>query len=213
LAAGRRRKLVKVLGKIAATTLLALLAAGCAQRVLVQPVVDTGTYHRLAVLPLETDSYLSTVGNQLADEIVVNLLKNAPQLDIVERTRVDAVVREQDLARAGYISQESAIAVGKMLGVRAILTGSVSVSIGDIQPTPLNAQRVASGTATVRLIDTQTGKILWGDRQESQYSTFIGTSPDQIGINRTDQEMVQEVLKELARSIAQSFYPHFEYRY
>jgi TolB-like protein len=204
---------VKSFIKIAAASLLALLAAGCAQRVLVQPVVDTGTYHRLAVLPLETDSYLSTVGNQIADEIVVNLLKNAPQLDIVERSRVDAIIREQDLARAGYISPESAIAVGKMLGVRAILTGSVSVSIGDIQPTALSAQRVATGAATVRLIDTQTGKILWGDRQESQYSTFIGARPDDIGINRTDQEMVQEVVKQLGSAIAQSFYPHYEYRY
>jgi TolB-like protein len=205
---------VKVIAKWAWIVSLSLLAAGCAQRVLVQPPENITRYNRIAILPLETDSYLSTAGNQLADEIVLNLIKNAPELDIVERSRVDVVMREQDLARSGYISPESAIALGRMLGVRAVLAGSVSLSIGDIAPTPLSAQRVATGAATVRLIDTETGKIVWGDRQESQYSSFTCNGPDRFsGITKTDQEMVQEVVKDLGRAIAQTFYPHIEYHY
>jgi len=205
---------VKLVAKVCVFGMMVAALAGCAQRVLVQPVVDVNQYNRVAVLPFETDSFLSTVGNQLADEIVVNLLQKAPQIDVVERTRIDAVVREQDLARSGYISPESAIALGRMLGVRAVVTGSVSVSIGDIQPTPLSPQRVATGTVTARLIDTQTGKILWGDRQESQYSTFTNTGNGQtIGNVRTDHEMVQQVIRDLGRAVAQAFYPHYELQY
>ena len=40
---------------------LLLLLSGCAHRVLVQPVLDMNQYNRIAVLPFETDSYLSTV--------------------------------------------------------------------------------------------------------------------------------------------------------
>lgn len=205
---------MKVFAKWALIVGLGFLASGCAQRVLVQPPVDIAHYNRIAVLPLETDSYLSTAGNQLADEIVLNLLKFAPQLDVIERTRVDALMNEQHLVRSGYISSESAIALGRMLGVRAILTGSVSLSIGDIQPTPLSLQRVATGAVTVRLIDTETGKVIWGDRRESDYTMLLDTGPGRIsGVTKTDQEMVQEVVKDLARSVAQVFYSHYEYRY
>ncbi len=189
-------------------------STGCAHRVLVQPVVDVAKYNRVAILPFETDSFLSTVGNQVADEVVVNLLKHAPAMDVVERTRIDALLREQNLSRERVVNPESAIAVGKLLGVRAIMTGSISVSVGDIQPTPANAQRVATGSATARLIDTETGKVLWGGREESSYSTFLGTSAGTGALNvKTDQEMVQYVITDLGRQLAEAFYPHTELQY
>ncbi len=194
--------------------LLALAGTGCAHRVLVQPVLDVKQYNRVAVLPFETDSFLSTVGNQVADEVVVHLLNQARNLDVVERTRIDALLREQNLARDRYLTPESAIAVGKLLGVKAILTGSVSISIGDIQPTPSNAQRVATGSASARLIDVETGKIIWGGREESSYSTFIGSLSGQSSLNvKTDQEMVQYVIKDLGKQLSQAFYPHYELQY
>jgi len=193
--------------------ILAVPLTGCPKRVLVQPVVDISRYNRIAVLPFETDSFLSTVGNELADDVVVELLKRAPGLEVVERARVDALIREQDLARSGYVNPESAIAVGRMLGVRAILTGSVSVSIGDIRPTPLNSQRVATGQATVRLIDTETGRVLWGTRESSDYSTFLSAGGGESLSVKTDHEMVQAVIQKLADAIARAFYPHYELQY
>ena len=203
---------MKAFAKLVGTSLLVILSVGCAPRVLVQPSVDTTRYNRIAILPLESDNYFSTIGNQMADEVVVDLLKNAHDIDVIERSRIDALMREQDLGRAGYVSPESAVAIGRLLGVRALLTGSVSISIGDIRPTPLSAQRVATGVATVRLIDTETGRVIWGDRKQSEYSMFLRTG-DTLSVFKTDQEMVQEVVKQLAIQIAQMFYPHYEYRY
>lgn len=184
-----------------------MLLGGCAHRVLVQPVLDLTQYNRVAVLPFETDSYLSTVGNQMADEIVVQLISHAPAIDVVERTRIDALLREQNLSRDHLVTPESAVAVGRMLGVKIILTGSLSVAIGDIRPSPGNAQRVATGTATARLIDTETGKIIWGGREESQYSTFLGEGMYSV---HTDQEMVAYVVRDLGKQLAEVFYPHYE---
>lgn len=194
-------------------SLLLVVATGCAQRVLVQPVVDTARYQRLAVLPFETESFLSTVGSQLADEVVIALLKNAPDLELVERARVDALMQEQNLARGSYLDPRTAVALGKLLGVQALVAGSVTVSLGNIQPTTLTAQRVANGAVTVRIIDVETGKVLWGDRREASSTDFLRTEPGYgAGGVRTDHELVQRVLQELGQAVARSFYPHFEYR-
>ena len=203
----RKRELIFVMA-------FGLVAAGCASRVWVEPVVSPENVPRLAVLPFETDSFLSTVGHQLADEIVAQLLKQAPDFEVVERSRIDALVQEQELARGGYVSRETAVTLGRLLGVSAILTGSVSLSVGDVQPTPLSAQRVASGSVSVRLIDVQTGRILWGDRLESQNAQFLGRE-DEGGTYqvRTDHEMVQDVIRELSRDVARAFTPHYEIRY
>jgi TolB-like protein len=190
------------------------LAGGCAKRVLVQPVADMSRYNRLAVLPFETDSFLSTVGNQLADDIIVNLLEKAPNLNIVERARIDALMNEQNLVRRGYLSPESAIQVGRLLGVKAVITGSISISIGDIRPTALSARRVATGVATVRLIDTETGKVVWAKREKSEYSCYIGSDKESVTFSfRTDHEMVQQVIQKLGGLLAEAFYPHYELQY
>ncbi len=194
--------------------LLIFVAVGCAPRVLVQPAVDLERYNRIAVLPFESDSFLSTVGHQLADEVVVQLLRKVPTLDIVERTRIDALLQEQNLANRGYLSPESAIAVGKMLGVKAILTGSISLSVGDVRTTRENEQRVASGVATVRFIDVETGKVLWARREKSDYTLFksFGDRGESYAV-KTDHEMIQEIIDDLAKEVIKPFYPHYEYQY
>ncbi len=194
--------------------LLILSLLGCAPRVLVQPAADLEKYNRIAVLPFESDSYLSTVGHQLADEVVIQLLKKVPDLDIVERTRIDALLEEQNLAKSGYLSPETAIVVGKMLGVKGILTGSISLSVGDVRTTRDNEQRVATGVATVRFIDVETGKVLWARREKSDYTLF--KSFDGTGESyavKTDHEMIQEIIDDLAKDVIKPFYPHYEYQY
>jgi TolB-like protein len=192
---------------------LLLVAAGCGQRVLVQPLTDMNAYNRIAILPFETESFLSTIGHQLSDEIMVSLLENAPEVQLVERGRIDSLLQEQQLVRSGYLSVDSAVAVGKLLGVKGIVTGSVTASIGDIQPTPLSPQRVATGIATMRFVDVATWRILWANRAKSETSIYT-QRPDGITpySYRTDHEMVQAVIQDLGKQLAQFFYPHYELR-
>ncbi len=196
-------------GLVSATVLL----GGCAHLVQVPPVVDTSQYHRLAVLPFVAETSFSTVGTLLADDVVVDLFKRAPQIEVMERARVDALLQEQSLAQGPYLDPKTAVSLGKLLGVQALLTGSVSVDIGNVRPTPLSAQRITTGVAIVRLIDAATGKIIWTDRKESEVAQFLDTEPDNsITYVWTDQETVQRVLQDLAANIAQAFYAHEEWR-
>ncbi|MCK5242537.1 hypothetical protein KAR34_08805 [bacterium] len=189
-------------------------SAGCGKRVLVQPSANMSDYSRIAILPFETDSFLSTLGHQMADELLVVLLEKAPQIDMVERSRIDALLQEQKLSKQGYISMESAIQVGRLLGVRAIVTGSITVSIGEVQPTPLSPQRIATGVATIRFIDTETGKIIWAKREQNQYAVYTTTVDGRSPYSdKTDHEMMQAVVQKLGQLLAKPFYSHYETQY
>jgi curli biogenesis system outer membrane secretion channel CsgG len=195
-------------GAIIAALGLVLLAQ-CAGQVSVGPVIDPGIYPRLTVLPFKTESIFSTIGHQIADEIVVELVEKAPDFHVVERSRVDALLFEQNLEERGGETRDPLLEAARLLGVDAILTGSVSLSIQDIDNAPERAERKAEGVAVVRLIDAKDGRIIWAKRVESDYATLTSLYGD-IYVSQTDHDLVQEVVREIAHLVASYFYPRSE---
>jgi TolB-like protein len=76
-----------------------------------------------------------------------NSIVNIDSLKVFEREMVSQVLAEQGLQQSGVISDESAVELGKMIGVGQIVTGSVS---------NLNE----TYTLTAKVIDVKTGEIL-----------------------------------------------------
>jgi len=74
-------------------------------------------------------------------------LAQTPGLTLVERTRLDDVRAEQNLARQGLLDTDDAIEVGKLLGAHYIVTGQVI---------PMSAQAIIFA----RVIHVQTGEII-----------------------------------------------------
>jgi TolB-like protein len=74
-------------------------------------------------------------------------LAQTPGLTLVERTRLDAVRAEQNLARQGLLDTDAAIEVGKLLGAHYMITGQVI---------PMSAQAIIFA----RVIHVQTGEII-----------------------------------------------------
>jgi hypothetical protein len=79
-------------------------------------------------------SYLETV------------LVNNGKLAVVDRTNLDKIRAEQGFQSAGDVSDESAMAIGQMLGAGAIVTGSL-VNLGDAQR--LNIKSINVETAKI----------------------------------------------------------------
>jgi TolB-like protein len=192
---------------IATLSLVALVQ--CAGQVTVTPVIDPDAYPRLAVLPFKTESIFSTIGYQIADEIVVELVEKAPDFHIVERARVDALLLEQDLGNQGASDGEPILRAARLLGVDALLTGSVSLSLEDVLNAPEREERRAEGVAVVRLIDAKDGRIIWAKRVESDYGMLTSLYGD-IYVSQTDHDLVQRVVRDMAHLVAAYFYPHSE---
>ena len=105
-----------------------------------------GQKRRIAVVPLrELDGRTTVLGTYIAEELVTDLFA-VGKLEIVERGLLDKVLGELKLGASGVIDPETAKQVGRLAGVDAIVTGTVT----DLQSlVALNC----------RLIDTQTGRI------------------------------------------------------
>ena len=102
--------------------------------------------HKIAVIPFrELDGRTTVLGIYLAEELVTDLF-SAGTLDVVERSMLDKVMSELKFSQSGAIDPESARHVGRIIGVEAIVTGSI-------------ADLKSYVGVNCRLIDTETGRI------------------------------------------------------
>jgi len=103
------------------------------------------------------------LGRAAADQLVTQLVQSG-KFSVVERDKLDLVLKEQALSASGAIDPKTAIRLGKLLGVQLILTGSItkfSIKRHGAGIGPIRAQLgQAQSALDVRLIDTSTGEIV-----------------------------------------------------
>lgn len=86
------------------------------------------------------------LGQIVAEWLITALVKEG-RFDVIERRLLQKIIAEQQLSETGLLDQETTAQLGKVLGVKAIITGSV-MRVLDI--TEINT----------RMIDVETGSIL-----------------------------------------------------
>ncbi len=100
---------------------------------------------RIAVLPFqELEGRPTVLGTFLAEELFTHLVNAG--LEIIERQMLDKVLGEIGLGETGVIDTDTAKKVGKVIGVDAVVTGSMT----DLQ---------SYVAINCRLIDASTGRI------------------------------------------------------
>jgi TolB-like protein len=93
----------------------------------------------------DLEGHVTNFGRFLAEELITRL-QDSGKFTVIERRLLDKIVSEQKLELTGIVDPASAKKLGKLLGVDAIVTGSVSDLGKTLQ---VNA----------RLISTETGQL------------------------------------------------------
>ena len=88
------------------------------------PKADLTKYKRIAILGFNDAPGSLGSGNAVADLIASELMKKG--YEVVERSRIEMILREQKLRISGIIDTSTAIQIGKILEVNAIVTGALS---------------------------------------------------------------------------------------
>lgn len=96
---------------------------------------------RIAVLPLHGDR-----GN-LATDFMISATVRHCRCKVIERYFVEEILKEQRFSQSEFVAPETAAKMGRILGVQAVLVGTVAW--GD---TP---------GLSVRLVDSETAEILY----------------------------------------------------
>jgi curli biogenesis system outer membrane secretion channel CsgG len=135
---------------------------------------------RIAVLDFDfsnvsSPSFFSTFpgASKGVSDILINRLVKDGTYSLIERSRIDAVLREQNLGASGRLDASSAAQIGKILGVDAVIIGSVTRmdaqarnsggSFGIRLPFGLSVDTTdldAYVQLNARLVSTSTGEIL-----------------------------------------------------
>jgi TolB-like protein len=117
---------------------------------------------RLAIIYFDNsggDPSMDKLKKGLADMLITDL-SNVRMLDIVERDKLEAILKEQKLSNSKEFDPGTAAKVGKLLGAQMILTGGYFEMLGSLR-------------IDARFIDVETGKILKADGVDGQTSSFF----------------------------------------
>jgi curli biogenesis system outer membrane secretion channel CsgG len=151
--------------------------ASLSHAVIANPKANTKEKLRIAVLDFDYSSvadyqrwtwWLESNARGVSD-ILVNQLVESGSFVVVERSKLDAILSEQNLGASGRIDPSTAAKIGKILGVDAVVIGSITgfnleQDSGGIS-VPLfgrvgGGQTTANVKLNVRLVNTTTAEIL-----------------------------------------------------
>jgi TolB-like protein len=117
---------------------------------------------RIAVIYFENtsgDASLDKLKKGIADMMITDL-SNINMISIVERDRLEEILKEQKLNNSKDFDPNTASKLGKLLGAEIILTGGYFEMMGSLR-------------VDARFIDVQTGKILKSDGVDGNTSSFF----------------------------------------
>ncbi|MFB0515189.1 MAG: CsgG/HfaB family protein [Candidatus Neomarinimicrobiota bacterium] len=119
------------------------------------------------------DDTLDYLEKTIPESISTTMAKGG-QLEIVERSRLEAALKEMEMGMIGIVDEETAVELGRAVGASAILVGSF-VSIGSILR--INA----------RLIDVQTSKVIKAESVQGRVGEEIFDLMDQMAVSMEAQ--------------------------
>lgn len=120
----------------------------------------------VAVLPFvnsaigDAQQELAPLSKGIADLLIIELSQNTG-IRLVERENIEAILREQNLARDGRVDDATAARVGRLLGAKHIITGSFVTD------------RSGTMVVTLKSIDVETSRIAWTHMDRDRSDNFL----------------------------------------
>jgi curli biogenesis system outer membrane secretion channel CsgG len=175
----------------AAEPVAAIAAAPVAQSAVVAPSETEALAPEAAPAPalpsLAVTDFASDEPNDMTHgmpELISEALVNSGLFDVFERERLATLIQEQNLQTSGMVDANTAISLGKLSGVKYIVTGKI-MNFGRELKT-FNGFGANTQTAFYRLkaelklIDTQTGKVLFAKTADAEEKEFSATAYDSM---------------------------------
>ncbi len=171
---------------------------------------------RIAVLQFKNkaeNQWWYNHGGEAAQDVFVTELVKSGKFRVIEREQLDALMQEKGLSIAGDIDPKTAIRAGKLLGVNYFLAGALTEygAQGNNVNTPgfrglpgvsVNKKKFTAAM-NARLIDAETGEIVWADEgraEESASKVYVGG----FGGGVEDDRMFDKTLKPMIQQLCAS---------
>jgi TolB-like protein len=156
---------------------------------------------RIAIIPFENKSgknHYGAIGEMMTDQIITDLIQDQAAMEFVEiisRDQLQQVIQEQNLGTSGIINENTAMQVGKVLGVNELIIGQITQISSSQTPTTnkvyqnentiyskqgnykvyanISEYKKSAGASingSYKIIDVKTAKMITGDSFKKEYS-------------------------------------------
>ncbi|MCK6548682.1 CsgG/HfaB family protein [Myxococcota bacterium] len=143
----------------------------------------TAAFHRVAVpyfKELGGDTTEHNLG-RLVSELIAAELAQRPPFVVVERERLDQVMKEHRLADLGVVDEDTAAKFGRVLGAESLVSGTV-------------AEAGPSYVVTVRQVDVESGKVLVSGTVTFERAGLVALSSDAVEMKSASGAMFRSIL-------------------
>ncbi|MEM6794377.1 MAG: CsgG/HfaB family protein [Acidobacteriota bacterium] len=172
---------------------------------------------RIAVLEFKNkanNQYWWNGGASAMQDVFVTELVKSGKFRVMDREALASVLREKNLALSGDVDPSTAVRAGKLIGVRYLLTGSITEygiddagasgpGVGNL-PSFSVKRRKFTAASNARIIDAQTGEIIWADEaraEEKSRKVRVGGFGGGVDDRRMFDKVMKPVIAELVASI------------
>ena len=139
----------------------------------------------------------SLIETYISDEIILQLFLKE-KFQIIEREQIDYIIKEQKLSASGLINEKSAIELGGILSIDAIILGSISDINNNII---INTKIVSPITGEIIFIDkTSTLKTREFDMIVNNNQTIIDSSNSDT-FSSSNSKNYKKLLKNLSKNL------------
>lgn len=176
-----------------------------------------GEKPRIAVLEFKNkadNQWWYSGGAEAAQDVFVTELVKSGKFRVVEREQLQALMEEKNLTLSGDVDPATAVKVGKLLGVNYLLTGAVT----EYGASEANAhgpgvrrlpgfsvgKKTFVAAMNARLIDTDTGEIVWADEasgEEGSARVSVGGFGGGVDDDRMFDKVMKPVIQQLVVSL------------
>ena len=165
---------------------------------------------RIAVMEFENkadNQYWWRGGAAAIQDVFVTELVKSGKFRVIDRERLSTLLNEQNLSSSGRIDPSSLVRVGKLIGVDYFLVGAVTEygeeSKGGGGFGISIKKNKFTGAANARLIDAETGEIVWADEGRGEESNSK-VRVRGVGGGVDDERMFDKVMKPIVEKLAAS---------
>ncbi len=179
---------------------------------------------RIAVIQFSEKSsgYGSGQVGNAAEDWFTDELVNSKKFTVMERQKLQSILSEQSFQLTGAVDQLTAVKAGKLLGVQLVVFGSIDfgqkadevnssgLSIGGVTlPWGGGKKTTSEGNLTARLVNVQTGEIIYSDSKTVSDSSFNinimgtggGSSWDKTKARKVFQPAVHKLVAQMGEKI------------
>ena len=161
----------------------------------------------LAVVDFNTkSSKYGYLGKQTA-ELMSDAVVNSGLFDVVERDKLQSILKEQSFSGGGLVDQSSAIQMGAMSGAQYLMTGEIISA--DVSKNSFRGYGVTTTKTTyslkiaVKVLDTKTGRVLFSGK-ETTSSSSQGTNNLHVNSRGSFVNLAERLSDKFADRLADS---------